>query len=139
MLCSPALGESDTYKAVSGCGGGAENRNAPNGTVALSFAENSEAARYVFVVVVIGDVMLVGRRYRTFVLACLLNVIKRNQGREGASTNNKTRDAGMWRAGGGLQLEKRGFLWWWSELVLLVHTSETRSGQWGKAPMTPPL
>ena len=59
---------------TSGClwpgGGGAENRNAPNDTAALSFVESSEAARYVFVVVVIGDVMIAGRRYRTFVLAC---------------------------------------------------------------------
>ena len=69
VLCSPALGESDTYPAVSGGGGGAENRNAPNDTAALSFVENSEAARYVFVVVVIGDVMIAGRRYHTFVLA----------------------------------------------------------------------
>ena len=47
-----------------------EIRNAPNDTAALSFVENSEAARYVFVVVVvIGDVMIVGRRYYTFVLA----------------------------------------------------------------------
>ena len=64
VLCSPALGESDTYPAVSGGGGGAENRNAPNDTAALSFVENSEAARYVFVVVVIGDVMITGRRCR---------------------------------------------------------------------------
>ena len=69
VLCSPALGESDTYPAVSGGGGGAENRNAPNDTAALSFVGNPEAARYVFVVVVIGDVMLTGRRYYTFVLA----------------------------------------------------------------------
>ena len=34
------------------------------------FVANSEAARYVFVVVVIGDVMDRGRRYGTFVLAC---------------------------------------------------------------------
>ena len=47
VLCSPALGESDTYPAVSGGGGGAENRNAPNGTAALSFVANSEAARYI--------------------------------------------------------------------------------------------
>ena len=38
-------------------GGGAENRNAPNDTAALGFVENSEAERYVIVVVVIGDVM----------------------------------------------------------------------------------
>ena len=38
--------------------GGAENRNAPNDTAALSFVENSEAARYVFVAVVIGDVII---------------------------------------------------------------------------------
>ena len=57
-LCSPALGEPDAYPAVSGGAGGAENRNAPNDTAALSFVENSEAARYVFVVVVIGDVMI---------------------------------------------------------------------------------
>ena len=69
VLCSPALGESDTYPAVSGGGGGAENRNAPNGTAALSFVANSEAARYVFVVVAVGDVMIAGRRYGTFVLA----------------------------------------------------------------------
>ena len=61
-----ALGESDTYPAVSGGGGGAENRNAPNDTAALGFVENlitldyTEAARYVFVVVVIGDVMIGG-------------------------------------------------------------------------------
>ena len=69
MLCSPALGESDTYPAVSGGGGGTENRNAPNDTAALSFVENSEVARYVLVVVVIGDVMIAGGRYGTFVLA----------------------------------------------------------------------
>ena len=71
VQCSPALGESDTYPAVSGGGGGAENRNAPNDTAALSFVEKSEAARYVFVLVVIGDAMITGRRYGTFVLACL--------------------------------------------------------------------
>ena len=49
--------------------GGAENRNAPNGTAALSSVANSEAARYVFVVVVVHDVMIAGRRYGTFVLA----------------------------------------------------------------------
>ena len=70
VLRSPALGKSDTYPAVSGGGGRAENQNAPNGTAALSFVANSEAARYVFVVVVIGDVMIGGRRYDTFVLAC---------------------------------------------------------------------
>jgi len=48
--------------------GGAENQNAPNGTAALSFVASSEAARYVFVVVVMGDVILGGRRYGTFVL-----------------------------------------------------------------------
>ena len=53
-LCSPALGESGTYPAVSGGGGGAENQNVPNDTAAPSFVANSEAARYVFVVVVIG-------------------------------------------------------------------------------------
>ena len=68
-LCSPALGEPDAYPAVSGGAGGAENRNAPNGTAALSFVANSEAARYVFVVVVVHDVMIAGRRYDTFVLA----------------------------------------------------------------------
>ena len=47
-----------------------EIRNAPNDTAALSFVEISEAARYVFVVVVIGDVMIAGRRYGTFVQAC---------------------------------------------------------------------
>ena len=55
--------------AVSGGAGGAENRNAPNGTAALSFVANSEAARYVFVVVVVHDAMIAGRRYGTFVLA----------------------------------------------------------------------
>ena len=69
-LCSPALGEPDAYPAVSGGAGGAENRNAPNGTAALSFVANSEAARYVFVVVAAADVMIAGRRYDTFVLAC---------------------------------------------------------------------
>ena len=68
-LCSPALGEPDAYPAVSGGAGGAENRNAPNGTAALSFVANSEAARYVFVVVVVHDVMDRGRRYGTVVLA----------------------------------------------------------------------
>ena len=67
LACS--LGESGTYPAVSGGAGGAENRNAPNGTAALSFVENSEAARYVFVVVAAADVMIAGRRYGTFVLA----------------------------------------------------------------------
>ena len=71
VLCSPALGESVTYPAVSGGGGGAENRNAPNGTAALSFVANLEAARYVFVVVVVCGVMDRGRRYGTFVLAWL--------------------------------------------------------------------
>ena len=37
VLCPPALGKSDTYPAVSGGAGGAENRNAPNDTAALSF------------------------------------------------------------------------------------------------------
>ena len=68
VLCSPALGESGTYPAVVGGGGGAENRNAPNDTAALSFVENSEAARYVFVVVVVGGIMIAGGRYYTFVL-----------------------------------------------------------------------
>ena len=68
-LCSPTLGESETYPAVSGGAGGAENRNAPNSTAALSFVANSEAARYVFVVVVVHDAMDRGRRYGTFVLA----------------------------------------------------------------------
>ena len=36
---------------------GAENRNASNDTAALSCVENSGASRYVFVVVVVGDVM----------------------------------------------------------------------------------
>ena len=69
-LCSPALGEPDTYPAVSGGAGGMEIRKAPNGTAALSFVANSEAARYVFVVVAAADVMDRGRRYGTFVLAC---------------------------------------------------------------------
>ena len=69
-LCSPALGEPDAYPAVSGGAGGAETQNAPNGTAALSFVANSEAARYVFVVVVVHDAMDRGRRYDTFVLAC---------------------------------------------------------------------
>ena len=47
-----------------------EIRKAPNDTAALSFVANSEAARYVFVVVVVHDVMIAGRRYDTFVLAC---------------------------------------------------------------------
>ena len=64
-----ALGEPDAHLAVSGGGGGMEIRKAPNDTATLSFVENSEAARYVFVVVVIGDVMIAGRRYYTFVLA----------------------------------------------------------------------
>ena len=72
-LCSPALGEPGTYPAVSGGGGRAENRNAPNDTTALSFVGNSEAARYVFVAVVIGDALLAGRRYHNFVLACGLS------------------------------------------------------------------
>ena len=49
-LCLPALGESGACPVVSGGVGEAENRNAPNSTAALSFVENSEAARYVFVV-----------------------------------------------------------------------------------------
>ena len=48
---SPALGEPDAYLVVSGGGGGMEIRKAPNDTAALSFVANSEAARYVFVVV----------------------------------------------------------------------------------------
>ena len=55
---------------VSGGGGGVEIRKAPNDTAALSFVANSEAARYVFVVVAAADVMIAGRRYGTFVLAC---------------------------------------------------------------------
>ena len=47
-----------------------EIRKAPNDTAALSFVANSEAARYVFVVVAAADVMIAGRRYGTFVLAC---------------------------------------------------------------------
>ena len=54
---------------VSGGGGGMEIRKAPNDTAALSFVANSEAARYVFVVVVVHDVMITSRRYDTFVLA----------------------------------------------------------------------
>jgi hypothetical protein len=46
-----------------------EIRKAPNDTAALSFVANSEAARYVFVVVVVHDVMITSRRYDTFVLA----------------------------------------------------------------------
>ena len=46
-----------------------EIRKAPNDTAALSFVANSEAARYVFVVVAAADVMIAGRRYGTFVLA----------------------------------------------------------------------
>ena len=56
------------YPAVSGGAGGAENRNAPNGTAALSFVANSEAARYVFVVVAAADVVIAGRRYDTTLL-----------------------------------------------------------------------
>ena len=48
-----------------------EIRKAPNDTAALSFVANSEAARYVFVVVVVHDAMDRGRRYGTFVLAWL--------------------------------------------------------------------
>ena len=48
-----------------------EIRKAPNDTAALSFVANSEAARYVFVVVAAADVMIAGRRYDTFVLAWL--------------------------------------------------------------------
>ena len=47
-----------------------EIRKAPNDTAALGFVANSEAARYVFVVVAAADVMIAGRRYGTFVLAC---------------------------------------------------------------------
>ena len=46
-----------------------EIQKAPNDTAALSFVVNSEAARYVFVVVVVHDGMIAGRRYGTFVLA----------------------------------------------------------------------
>ena len=46
-----------------------EIQKAPNDTAALSFVANSEAARYVFVVVVVHDAMIAGRRYDTFVLA----------------------------------------------------------------------
>ena len=48
-----------------------EIQKAPNDTAALSFVANSEAARYVFVVVAAADVMDRGRRYGTFVLACM--------------------------------------------------------------------
>ena len=46
-----------------------EIQKAPNDTAALGFVANSEAARYVFVVVAAADVMITGRRYNTFVLA----------------------------------------------------------------------
>ena len=49
-----------------------EIQKAPNGTAALSFVANSEAERYVFVVVAAADVMITGRRYGTFVLTCVL-------------------------------------------------------------------
>ena len=52
-----------------------EIRKAPNDTAALSFVANSEAARYVFVVVVVHDVMDRGRRYDTVVLACAREVV----------------------------------------------------------------
>ena len=69
-LCSPALGEPDAYLVVSGGGGGTEIRKAPNDTAALGFVANSEAARYVFVVVAAADdAMITSRRYGTFVLA----------------------------------------------------------------------
>ena len=55
--CSQACAARGTCGRLGGGGGGAENRNAPKDTAALSFVENSEAARYIFVVVVIGDVM----------------------------------------------------------------------------------
>ena len=50
-----------------------EIQKAPNDTAALSFVANSEAARYAFVVVVVHDAMIAGRRYGTFVLACALH------------------------------------------------------------------
>ena len=50
-----------------------EIRKAPDNTAALSFVANSEATRYVFVVVAAADVMIAGRRYDTFVLAWLLS------------------------------------------------------------------
>ena len=46
-----------------------EIRKAPNDTAALSFVANSEAARYVFVVVAAAAVMDRGRRNDAFVLA----------------------------------------------------------------------
>ena len=59
-----------------------EIRKAPNGTAALGFVANSEAARHVFVVVVVHDAMITGRRYGTFVLAS--SVIKRGGSQFGA-------------------------------------------------------
>ena len=50
-----------------------EIRKTPNDTAALSFVANSEAARYVFVLVAAADFMIAGRRYGTFVLACRLS------------------------------------------------------------------
>ena len=47
-----------------------EIRNALNDTAALSFVEFTEATRCVFVLVAVADVMIAGRRYDTFVLAC---------------------------------------------------------------------
>ena len=56
-----------------------EIRKAPNDTAALSFVANSEAARYVFVVVAAADVMIAGRRYVTKGDACYLSPPRRVQ------------------------------------------------------------
>ena len=62
-----------------------EIRKTPNGTAALSFVANSEAARYVFVVVAAADVMDRGRRYGWHVCAGVL----RSCPREFSTTENK--------------------------------------------------
>ena len=68
-LCSSSHGGSGAYLFVPGRGRMVEIRNAPNGTAALIFVENAEAARCVFGLVLCADVTEGGRRYHCFVLA----------------------------------------------------------------------
>ena len=69
-LCSSSHGGSGAYLVVPGSGCEVEIRNAPNGTAALIFVENAEAARCVFGLVLCADVTEGGRRYHLFVLPC---------------------------------------------------------------------
>ena len=68
----PDLILSETLTSIMLWRGGVEIRNAPNDTAAMLFFEfTAEAERRIFVLVAATDVMIVGRRFGTFVLACV--------------------------------------------------------------------